>query len=255
MTVLVVLGFGAFFLSSLAIGLRLLDLARRNRELPELLIGLGILGIGPAGFALMVAGMLVGRVAPGLGAVLMAVAQLATAIGAVSAFVFTWQVFRKDERWARMLVGAAVVLFATVFFGRLTTGDFALPVKIGLWFHASSLGIVVCMLWGSYESLRYYTMMRRRETLGLADPLVTNRFLLWGLGIGSAGVGTFVSLVVVMVTGVPMQELDGLTLSNSMFGLTAAVLMWVAFLPPAAYRRFIERRAAAAGATRGAATA
>jgi hypothetical protein len=43
-----------------------------------------------------------------------------------------------------------------------------------------------------------------------------------------------------------MVELDGLTLSNSLFGLASAVLMWIAFLPPAAYRRWIAERAAAA---------
>ena len=47
----------------------------------------------------------------------------------------------------------------------------------------------VSSLWGAAESLRYFSMMRRRAKLGLADPLVTNRFLLWGLGIGAAMVG------------------------------------------------------------------
>ena len=49
MQAVIALGFGAFFVSSLAIGLRLVWLAQRNRGLPELLIGVGILGIGPAG--------------------------------------------------------------------------------------------------------------------------------------------------------------------------------------------------------------
>ena len=49
-----------------------------------------------------------------------------------------------------------------------------------------------------------------------------------------------------VLTGKPMQELDALTLSNSMFGLASAVLMWIAFLPPASYRRWIESRARAA---------
>ena len=86
--------------------------------------------------------------------------------------------------------------------------------------------------------------MRRRLRLGLADPLVTNRFLLWGLGIGAAGVGSLISVSVQVVSGFSMSEIPALTLSNSMFGLASAVLMWVAFVPPAAWRRYILGQAA-----------
>jgi hypothetical protein len=250
MKALIGLGFGAFFLSSLAIGIRLLLLARSNRRLPELLIGLGILGIGPAGFACMVFAMLVAPAHPTLGAVMLGAALVATGIGAVSAYVFTWTVFRRDDVWAKWLVVVAAAICVVVFLGRLATGGFVLPMHIDFWFHANSINITACLLWGSAESLRYYTMMRRREAIGLADHLVTNRFLLWGLGIGAAGVGSLISVGVVMATGSAMHELDGLTLSNSLFGLASAVLMWIAFLPPAAYRRWIEARAASADAPR-----
>ena len=49
-------GFIAFFLVSLTVGVRLLLLWRRTRQLPELLIGIGVLGIGPVGFGLQMAG-------------------------------------------------------------------------------------------------------------------------------------------------------------------------------------------------------
>jgi hypothetical protein len=39
---------------------------------------------------------------------------------------------------------------------------------------AAALGI-------AFESFRYWRMLRRRLRLGLADPVVTNRFLLWGI--------------------------------------------------------------------------
>ena len=94
MQAIVAFGFGAFFVSSLAIGLRLVWLARRNRGLPELLIGLGILGIGPAGFALMVLAMLFGEGRPGVAFACLATAQLAIAGGALAAYVFNWTVFR-----------------------------------------------------------------------------------------------------------------------------------------------------------------
>jgi hypothetical protein len=122
---------------------------------------------------------------------------------------------------------------------------FALPLRMDPWMHLSSANVIVCLLWGAGESLRYWAMMRRRVRLSLADPVLANRFLLWGLGIGAAGVGSLIGNVAMTVTGRAMAELDGVTLSNSMFGLASAVLMWVAFLPPAAYRSWIEARARA----------
>jgi hypothetical protein len=245
MKAVIAIGFGAFFLSSLAIGLRLVWLAYRNRELPELLIGLGILGIGPVGFAGTIFALLLSPGHPFAAMCLLAAATLAVSVGAVAAYVFNWTVFRRGDRWAKGIVGAAGLLFAVLFVGRLATGGFALPLHLDVWFHLYSIVMTGSLLWGSGESLRYYALMRRRLRLGLADPLVTNRFLLWGLGIGSAGVGSVISIGVTLVTGSAPQEFDWITLSNSLFGLAAAVLMWIAFLPPAAYRRWIARPATA----------
>ncbi|HVN38251.1 MAG TPA: hypothetical protein VMW19_08790 [Myxococcota bacterium] len=239
----IALGFGAFFVSSLAIGLRLVWLARRNRGLPELLIGLGILGIGPAGFALMVLAMLFGANRPAVAFVFLATAQLAIGAGGLAAYVFTRTVFRPDAALARAVVWIAALVFAAAFLGRFATGTYSLPMQLDLWTQIGSFDVIVCLLWGSFESLHYYGRMRRRARLGLADAVLTNRFLLWGLGIGSAGVGSLIANVVMMARGTAMMELDALTLSNSMFGLASAVLMWIAFLPPAGYRRWIEARA------------
>lgn len=248
MQAIVALGFGAFFVSSLAIGLRLVWLARRNRGLPELLIGLGILGIGPAGFALMVFAMLFGEGRPGLAFALLVSAQLAIAGGAVSAYVFNWRVFRPASAFAQGVVWAAAAAFLLAFAGRLVSGSYVLPMRLDLWTQLSSFNVIVCLLWGSFESLHYYGLMRRRARLGLVDPVLSNRFLLWGLGIGSAGLGSLIGNVVMIATGSALTELDGLTLSNSLFGLASAVLMWIAFLPPQAYRRWMESRARGARA-------
>ena len=74
------LGFLTFFVASLAVGVRLVLLWRRTRQLPELLIGIGVLGIGPVGFGSMMVGVaLLERAhAPAL-------AGLAFGVGSVSA--------------------------------------------------------------------------------------------------------------------------------------------------------------------------
>jgi hypothetical protein len=243
MTAIIAVGFGCFFFSSLAIGLRLLGLAYRNRELPELLIGLGILGIGPVGFVGTILALRLGSEHPSAATWLLTGAQFAVSSGALASYTFNWTVFRRGDRWAKGFVGLVAALLAILFVGRLATGRFAPPLRMDVWFHFHNVAVTGCLFWGSGESLRYYVLMRRRLRLGLADPLVTNRFLLWGLGIGSAGVGSLITVVYILVTGHDMQELNWLTLSNSLFGLAAAVLMWIAFLPPTAYRRWIARPA------------
>ena len=48
-----------------------------------------------------------------------------------------------------------------------------------------------------------------------------------------------------MITGGGMLELPWLTLSSSAHGLVAAIAIWLAFLPPAVYRRRFAAPAAA----------
>jgi hypothetical protein len=103
---------------------------------------------------------------------------------------------------------------------------------------------IACLFWGSVEALRYWRLMSRRTRLGLADPVVTNRFLLWGLGAGAAGVGTTVGIVAQWWTGLPPLEIPLVMLSSSLHGSVAAVAMWFAFLPPAAYLRRLTERSA-----------
>jgi hypothetical protein len=248
MAALSAVGFGVFFLASLAIGVRLVALAARTRRLPELLIGLGILGIGPLAMgSMLLAAALVGS-APGAARGITAFAFVAIALGATAACVFNWKVFRPEQPSTRIWVYLTGALFAAALAGEAALTGFADPLRPGPGGLFVSTLTAANLLWGAGESLLYWRLMRRRLRLGLADPLVTNRFLLWGVGIGAAGVGSVISLAAQLATGAAMSELPGILLSNSLHGLTAAVLMWIAFLPPAAWKRFVlESHRAAAG--------
>ena len=85
--------------------------------------------------------------------------------------------------------------------------------------------------------------MRRRLRLGLADPVVTNLFFLWGIGAGAAGLGTAIGTIAQLVTGLTPTQMPWITLSSSLHGLTAAVALWLAFVPNQTYLQFIEARA------------
>jgi hypothetical protein len=224
--------------SSLVVGIRLLLLWRRTRRLPELMIACGILGIGPLSFIFIMVGTSSLEALPGLATVCLAGAVLSTSGGAFAAAVFNWRVFHPDSRTLRRLLIVLAFAFAGAFLWEAIATGFMDYTGLRM-YSVLSTGV---LLWGAAESLRYFAMMRRRGKLGLADPLVTNRFLLWGLGIGAAGVGSAISVAAQVFTGQHMLEVPWVMVSNSLHGLTAAVLMWVAFIPPGFYQRFVESR-------------
>jgi hypothetical protein len=88
--------------------------------------------------------------------------------------------------------------------------------------------------------------MQRRARVGLGDPVVANRFLLWAIGAGMAGAGSLVGTLVGLVLGQPLGQLPVLTLTLSCFGMTSACALWLAFAPPEAYLRWVRRREATA---------
>jgi hypothetical protein len=238
----VAIGFVAFMVSSLVIGIRLLLLWRRTRRLPELLIACGILGIGPVAFTFILGATSSGETLPWLATACFAGALLSTSAGAFATAIFNWRVFHPDAPALRLLVGALALGFVGAFFWEAITTGFADPAVDAAGVRMYSVLSTTILLWGAAESLRYFAMMRRRRKLGLADPLVTHRFLLWGLGIGAAGVGSAISVTAQAITGEYMLAVPWIMVSNSLHGLTAAVLMWVAFIPPGFYRRMVESR-------------
>ena len=57
-----------------------------------------------------------------------------------------------------------------------------------------------------------------------------------------------ISVAAQTITGQSMLAIPWVTVSNSLHGFTSAVLMWVAFIPPGFYRRFVESRSPQAAA-------
>ncbi len=239
---LVWVGFLSFFAVSLVVGLRLLVLWWHTREIPELLIGIGVLGIGPVGFGMAVAARIVAESRPGLGTALVGIGALAVAIGAGAKFTFNWRVYHPNSRAVGaipiivgpLLLAAWIAEWATGGFVHLDPAHPATLIRTSLQ--------IACLLWGSAEALCYWVMMRRRLRIGLGDPVVGNRFLLWAIGAGAAGLGSFIGVASQIVTGTSGAEISWAMLSSSLHGLIAAIALWLAFVPPGFYRRFIEVR-------------
>jgi hypothetical protein len=238
-----------FLLTGGVVGMRLLWLARRTRQLPELLIGTALVAANVLFFPLAGASGMgrnaVGEVQLGLFAAAMLVLWFA-----ISCLIaFTWRTFRPHERWAKAL---ALLLSAPLLglVGGLLVTLRASPPEAGS-FEAGKFwtGLIRAPLLGAYgwnllEALRQYGMAKRRLALGLGDPVVANRFLLWGLaGVFQVAIQATSLSLHVRGVGILADPLGLLVVATG--ALSAAMMMFLVFLPPAAYRRFVERRARA----------
>jgi hypothetical protein len=237
------------------VALRMLSLAGRTRKLPELCMGLGLSAFALAQLSRLVLGGLGDRLDPELmlGAYLfMQVGYLLTQLG-LCLFTVGAFGFRSQWRWA-LLVGlvALCALSRTMMVlasaPRFLSG--APSQMTSFWDPAAVASFALAFGWMAAESLRYHGLLRRRLALGLADPVVTNRFFVWGAGAAAT------SVLILLLLGLYLQgiTLMGNSLAASVLvtvsGLVMAVVPWLTFAPPGAYLRFVQRRAERSGAGR-----
>ena len=100
------------------------------------------------------------------------------------------------------------------------------------------------MGWAMFEAFRYAAMLRRRMALGLAQPMMTHRFWLWGVGAAAQFSVIVIDTMMWLGTG---GGLDGSSAGievTAALGLVGAVAVALAFFPPISYVGFIEKRAA-----------
>jgi hypothetical protein len=235
-------GIAVFFVVGLLVSLRLLGLARRTRRMPELLAGLGLLGIGPLGFCVLMAGIILFR-GTAFGSVLRISGLGLQALGFVASAIFTCRVFRPGADWARALataIGATVLVTFFICAVRPTHAGGMLPHQ-----HLDAWIKILCLGWGAIESLHYWRVTRKRVELGIADPLVSASFLLWGIALASGALG-FLLIYAALLTLQPGELLGERTqLLISACGLVTAAGLYLAFLPPKAYARRLAARAPA----------
>jgi len=233
---------GAFIAVTLAAAARLLATHRQTGGLPELLIATLILGVGTLGVG---GGFVIAATVPegSLRIALGFVPIAGVSVGMAALSVFTWRVYHPESALARAFAATLVAaLIAIVLYAASQGSTLVLaerPIAIG-----SSVLYVTTMAWSSVEALLYWRAMRRRLSLGLADALVTNRFLLWGLATGTAAQGIAIGAVARLGMGVA-NEAAAISLCYAVHGSITAIFFWLAFAPPPRYAGWIERRATA----------
>jgi hypothetical protein len=238
------LGGGAFVLVSLLVGARILLLARRTRQLPETAMGAGLVLIAGLGYPLMVLARFGEFLSDPTRLALLICYQLCQIVGIAFVSVFNWRVFRPRSRWACALVVVVCLGMVGCFVGQLLgPGPRAFMLENrGIWTLSSPLTIVP-LAWGGLESLSYHLLLRRRQRLGLADPVVSDRMRLWAIGILTAACMSAYSYISLAVFGIDVNQVAEGPAILGVLGVSAACCLWLAFLPPGAYRRRVAARA------------
>jgi hypothetical protein len=231
---------GIFFIVA---AVPLLRLARRTQQLPERILGITFLLMGVSYLfyeipfaleseALLVPFSLVGR--------------LLWNASVVTTAAFTRVVFHPDQRWAGALVRGIVILLFAGLAVSFHHGDLEGMAPIGNpGFWLEWVGQVIPFVWIAVDALTEYSTARRRARIGLSNPLVANRYLLFA-GFGLVQLATIV-LLIPMYIGYETDN-SGFTdttdqLMGSLEMLTIAMI-WLAFFPPRLYRRWMERATA-----------
>lgn len=236
----------AYCAASWLVGVRLLRLAARTGEAPERLIGATLLAGGAIGYPANVAALLFATSAPELALRIGIVSVLALGV-ASGGIVLAWRtIYHPAEAWARRLSLLLLALLVLSVVGRLVGYDptaVARASGVPRAFLLSVLAGALPYAANTLSGLRYHAMLKKRIPLGLADPVVANRVLLWSL----------TSCAVVTQYGVTLASLwlrrwfDPTPLTTAIvgsLGLSIATLLLLAFFPPPAYLRWLERRPA-----------
>jgi hypothetical protein len=225
------------------LGARLVLLSTRTRALPEFCIGAGLFLMGGVGYPLMMVARFHTGLDDGTRATI-AVAHLVCSLsGNIAVCVFNWRVFRPDSIFAKSLTIVVAGALGGLFIAQGISPGFLGFARDGAgpWAHASYL-TAFAYAWAGTESTRYFLMMSKRQRLGLADPIVTDRFRLWAIGTLAAVVISTVGMVY-RALGLEFQgsPVGGITIGT--LGVAISVCFWLAFVPPAFYRRRVGARA------------
>jgi len=250
---------------SALVGVRLLLRARHPQSGPEIALAVYFLGCAVCGSTLSI------TVYSSLGdngfalteettRLLVAAYTLCNSIGGSAIYVFTWRTFRMGQTWPIALVAAAVAAIAAAYVHNAAGGNFSVAVLPGPAYWVERGVFLLGMVWMSIESLRYWAALRRRARIGLAEPLLCNRLLLWGVWAATvcllASSDLIARLAYVWMTGETVTLLVDeampiivvTVVATSIGGAVAAAALWLTFFPTRGYARWIESRHAAQGA-------
>jgi hypothetical protein len=189
-----------------------------------------------------------------------AICLLGATLGASGVYLFTARTFHGAgdpyERAAGAGAWLAIALMLSSYAAQAAFEGFAIRVVAGpIHWIGFSLRALAFACAGA-ESLRYYAVSKKRMRLGLSEPIVTNRFLLWG--VWSIATGLLVSseliarVLYLVTTGDAAESVEAVaTVAQPLIVITVTItavlgsisvsLLFLTFFPTRRFRSWLER--------------
>jgi hypothetical protein len=157
-----------------------------------------------------------------------------------------WQrVYHPDRLAARRTFLVGSVFLVISLFGLVLTQSAGAQASTNAWYLPGLAAQGAAYALNGWASARYWQMLRRRLSLGLVDPIVVNRILLWSTAAWVITLQYLYSTLFVVMTGESSVTGFGVALVSSL-GLIAAGTILLAFFPPRSYLLWLERGSEAA---------
>jgi hypothetical protein len=239
------IGSAAAGLVYFVIGARLVPLGIRTRSAAEWLLGLTFL-IWSLSYALWIFPIVV-QGQPALESQLLIASRLTTNLGGVGFGIFPLLAFRRGSTWAKWLSTSIAICLIVGSVGSVWVGDpEGLEPLSNLWWWFDWIGEIVPAIWIGVEGLHHYGTTGTRVRLGLCEPIVRHRYLLWGLA------GVFWTLLDFVVVGQYVEYWATRSWSTTLdrfvgfCEIAALGMVWLVFFSPRSYQRRVAGAAPAA---------
>ena len=225
-------------------GARLVLLGIRTAETPERFLGVSFMLLGVSGILYSLPDI---QVFSAYETPLFFAARVAYLPGCALVALFTQRVFRPEGIWARWFVRTVVAMMLAGVGGSVAIGDWEGFTLSNGWFWFEWVGYTLPFCWAAAEAFNQYLQARRRVNIGLCEPSVCNRMLLWSI----FGAVQFLSCVFVLGQYAAYERENvfsstwDLLYSSATF--SALAVMCVAFFPPKFYLHWLNAGAAKAG--------
>jgi hypothetical protein len=237
--------FAATLVISLITGVRLVWVARRTHAFPESALGSASLVLTLAGASEALTATAHSQRASWL---LLNCSHSAYSAAAALSFLATQRIFREQSGLARfsarcgaLCLGGIALSMAVI--GPHVTRDGLLAPGLAGTAYMVGLGFRLCAYgWLAVESLAAHRAGLRAVRFGLADPLAVHQLLLWSMSASAMGVGVLGALYTRATRGEAVISTPAGLYFFSVLSALGAGAAWLAFFPPAAYARHIERQ-------------
>jgi hypothetical protein len=178
-----------------------------------------------------------------LGDALAIFSRIGIAASVLCMIAFTRVAFRPDGGAARVVTWLLVGALLAGFFGSGLAGDWVGLRSDLAWIWLEAFGVALAYAWATLEPARYHLLMRRRVKLGLAEPLVAKRFMLWSVYAGHFCLSQLIYCVSLAFFG----GISNLDVPGAFAVVGAEVALFLAVFPPVWYARRVCAAAASTG--------